>query len=266
METRATATENHTHHSPEHADSSAQHGGDAASNGVFISFVSPAYLDQDNIARVVRRGVETLKKTGRPFEWIVVDDGSPDRTGAEADSLAAAHAQVAALHHAANRGHGAALMTGLAAARGQWIGFCDGDDQYDPRDIALLLECCQRADVIVGRRTNYPNGPARALLSALFNAVLRWLFDVPYRDLGCAFKMFRREALGVSQARSTGIFMQCEMALRAHRAGLRVAEVPIPSYARTAGQSSSLRMKNIAGLARDVLRLFREFHHGPGAP
>lgn len=256
METRATATEKPRDFAP---------GSSAVDRHIFISFVSPAYHDQDNIARVVSRGVKALRATGHAFEWIIVNDGSPDRTGGEADALSASHESVTALHHPVNLGHGAALDTGIGAARGQWIGFCDGDDQYDPRDIALLLRHCDSADVIIGRRTNYPNGAARAMLSWAFNAMLRWLFDAPYRDLGCAFKMFRRDALCVCGVSSRGIFMQCEMALRAHRAGLRVVEVPIPSYPRTAGQSSSLRMKNVIALVKDVLSLFREFHHGPCA-
>jgi len=233
---------------------------DSSAQDINVSFFCPAYLDQDNLERVVLRGLRTLEKHAGACEWLIVDDGSPDRTGSVADALAAQHARVEALHHDANRGHGAALKTGLAAARGRWVGFCDGDDQYDPRDIDLLLLHCELADVIIGRRIHYPNGPVRAVFSAIMNAALRWLFGAPYRDLGCAFKMFRREALPVVQARSSGIFTQCEMVLRAHRAGLRVAEAPVPAYPRTAGQSTSLRPRNILGLMGDILLLFREFY------
>lgn len=225
-----------------------------------ISFFCPAYLDEDNVARVVRRGVATLARRTHRFEWIIVDDGSPDRTGAVADALAAELDSVRVVHHDSNRGHGTALKSGFAGARGRWVGFCDGDDQYDPRDMDLLLAHCGHADVIIGRRTTYPNGPGRAFLSAAFNAGLRWLFGTPFRDLGCAFKLFRADTLEPAQARSSGIFTQCEMVLRAHRAGLRIVEVPVPAYPRLAGRSSSLRMSNISAMIRDIAALFREFY------
>lgn len=225
-----------------------------------VSFFCPAYLDQDNVARVVRRGVATLARCTSAYEWIIVNDGSPDRTGAVADALAAEFGPVRVAHHDSNRGHGAALKTGFALARGEWAGFCDGDDQYDPRDLALFLAHCGHADVIIGRRTSYPNGPARAFLSAALNAGLRWLFGTPFRDLGCAFKLFRTDTLTCAKARSNGIFTQCEMVLRAHRAGLRIVEVPVPAYPRVAGRSSSLRMSNISAMIRDIAALFREFY------
>ena len=225
-----------------------------------ISFFCPAYLDEDNVGRVVRRGTAALERAGLSYEWIIVTDGSPDRTAAAADELAEELPRVRTVHHEKNMGHGAALKTGFAQARGAWVSYCDGDDQYDPRDIALMLPLTQDADLIIGRRTVYPNGPARRMFSWLFNAALRGLFNQPYRDLGCSFKMFRRDVLQDISARGSGIFVQCEMVLRARRAGLRIVEVPVPAYPRTFGRSSSTSWKNVRQLIRETFSLWREFY------
>jgi glycosyltransferase involved in cell wall biosynthesis len=235
------------------------HSGCAA-GGPRVTFFCPAYQDAPSVGRVVRRGVRALQKHCGAYEWFIVDDGSADDTGAATDALAAELPGVRAIHHEHNRGHGAALRSGFDAATLDWVGYCDGDDQYDPRDIDLFLEQIDRADIIIGRRTNYPNGIRRRLASAAFNVILRGLFDQPFRDLGCSFKLVRLDALAGVTPRTDGIFAQCEMVLRARRAGLRIVEVPIPAYPRMHGRSSSMRPRNVWLLIKDMMRLWREFY------
>jgi len=225
-----------------------------------ISFFCPAFLDEDNLPYVVKRGVATLRRIAGDFEWLIIDDASPDGTGRVADSLAAMNPEVSVLHKKKNEGHGPALKTGFAAARFEWAGFCDGDDQYDARDIALLAAHTADADVIIGRRSAYPNGGFRGTLSWLFNAALRHLFGVPFHDLGCSMKLFRSAILPVVSAKSDSIFTQCEMVLRAHRAGLRIVEVEVPAYPRIGGRSTSVNARSVALVARDALSLWKEFH------
>lgn len=224
-----------------------------------ISFFCPAYLDEDNLALVVERGVKTLQRVAGEFEWIIIDDASPDGTGAAADALAARLPQVRAVHNTQNEGHGRALKKGFSLGKFEWTGFCDGDDQYDARDIALLAAQTCNADIVITRRRNYPNGAFRGLLSATFNAALRALFGAPFVDLGSSMKLFRRDCLPHIAAKSSGIFAQCEMALRAHRAGFKIVEVEIPAYPRIGGKSSSISSSSILQLSRDALALWKEF-------
>lgn len=231
-----------------------------ATGGPRVTFFCPAYEDAPSVGRVVRRGVRALRRHCAEFEWVIVDDGSADGTGDAADALAAELPGVRAIHHEKNRGHGAALRSGFEAAALDWAGYCDGDDQYDPRDMDLFMERIGDADLLITRRTNYPNGPWRRLLSAVFNLILRGLFDQPFRDLGCSFKMVRRDVMERISPRTDGIFAQCEMVLRARRAGLRIVEVPIPAYPRMHGRSNSIRPRNVWLLIKDMLALWREFY------
>ena len=225
-----------------------------------ISFFCPAYLDENSLRRVVGRGVETLEQIAGKFEWTIIEDCSPDGTAAVADRLAADFRQVAVIHNAKNMGHGNAVKKGFAISTLDWVGFCDGDDQYDPRDMQGMLGAMDSADVIIGSRIAYPNSYARKLMSAALNTAIRHFFSVPYKDLGCSFKLFRKEAVSVSVARSSGIFAQCEMVLRAHRAGFNIIEVPVRAYPRTSGASSSITLKSIRQLVREMLSLWYEFN------
>lgn len=225
-----------------------------------ISFFCPAYLDENNLRRVVSRGIETLEQVAGSFEWTIIEDCSPDGTGAAADALAADYPQVKVIHNQKNMGHGNAVKKGFEVSSLDWIGFCDGDDQYDPREMREMLGAMQWADAIIGRRVKYPNSFARRVMSGAMNAIIRHLFSAPFMDLGCSFKLFRKDAAAASKASSNGIFAQCEMVLRAHRGGYKIAEVPVNAYPRTSGVSTSITLKNVWRLGADMLSLFYEFN------
>src|ERR687885_3058023 len=104
----------------------------------FLSLVLPAHDEEANLEPVVRAALAALPGIVREFEIVVVDDGSRDATPAIADRLATEDARVRVVHHPRNRGYGAALRSGFAAARGDRIAFMDADPQFDVRDLARL--------------------------------------------------------------------------------------------------------------------------------
>jgi glycosyltransferase involved in cell wall biosynthesis len=106
---------------------------------ISISLFFPCYNEQDNVKRVVEKAVEVLEGMGADFEVIVVNDGSADGTGEEADALAAADKRVRVVHHPQNMGYGAAVQSGIRNAKKELIFFTDGDGQFDIGEIKLLL-------------------------------------------------------------------------------------------------------------------------------
>ncbi len=220
-----------------------------------LSLIFPAYYDENNIGPLVERSLETLAGLCDELEIIIVEDGSPDGTGRVADSLAARHHEVTAVHHEKNRGHGAALKTGIANCSKPIIAFMDGDGQYDPVDLRLMLDLLEDADLVQGRRRVYPNGMKRLLISRFYNLCIRSIFSVPFKDLGCSIKVFRREVAQKCMPEPDGIFAQGELVLRAHYAGFRVVEAPANCYPRKSGRSSSMSPGNVQLLLRDMSRL-----------
>src|SRR5512144_1190883 len=104
-----------------------------------LSIFFPAYNDAGTIASLVIVAHMTAREITDDHEVIVVDDGSPDHTGALLDELAKAHAWLKVVHHPKNRGYGGALRSGFAAASKELVFYTDGDAQYDPRELATLL-------------------------------------------------------------------------------------------------------------------------------
>ena len=117
-----------------------------------VSAFVPCHNEEGNVEAVVRGLLTTLGALGVPFEVVVVDDGSTDRTAEVVRRLAQQDRRVRLVQHPRNIGYGAALRTGFASARYPWVFFTDGDGQFDPRDFVRLVPHTASADLVVGYR------------------------------------------------------------------------------------------------------------------
>lgn len=117
-----------------------------------ISAVFPAYSEEGNIKRTVRSALDVLSQCCERFEVIIIDAGSTDRTAEAVQGIADQDPRVRLLRHGQNGGYGAALKTGFAVARHQWVFLSDADGQFDLNDIRRLLPYVNSADLIVGYR------------------------------------------------------------------------------------------------------------------
>ncbi|MBW3606155.1 MAG: polyprenol monophosphomannose synthase [Actinobacteria bacterium] len=209
--------------------------------------VIPTY----NEAATLRRVVESVRATGRAHA-LVVDDASPDGTGALADWLAERDYGVHVLHRERKDGLGAAYRAGMtwALASGyDAIGQMDADASHDPADVPRLLDSLHNADLVIGSRyvpgggvRNWPR--SRQLLSRGGNAYVRLWTGLPVADATAGFRVFRRQtlaALDVDDLRSDGYSFQIELALRTYASGFRVVEIPITFMERTDGESKMSR-------------------------
>ena len=213
-----------------------------------VVMVVPTYNEVDNLEWIVGR----MRAAEPTVDLLVVDDDSPDGTGAVADRLAAADPQVAVVHRTEKAGLGAAYLHGFAVAleRGyDVIGEMDADGSHQPEQLHRLLTALATADLVIGSRyvpggsvVNWPL--ARQALSRGGNLYVRLLLGIHVRDATAGFRLFRREALekiDLAGVQSTGYVFQTDMAYRALRAGLRVVEVPIEFVERVRGDSKMSR-------------------------
>jgi len=212
--------------------------------------ILPTYNEAENVEPIVRAAGEVL--TGASPDGhrvLVVDDGSPDGTGAIADRLARECAWVEVLHRSSKNGIGPAYLAGFRHALDHGAGFVmemDSDFSHDPADLARLLEAVHAgADLALGSRYVPGGGVSdwgllRRLVSEGGSAYARLMLGLPIRDLTGGFKCFRREvleAIHFDGVRSRGYAFQVELTYRATRAGFRVVEVPIVFRDRQRGQS-----------------------------
>jgi dolichol-phosphate mannosyltransferase len=157
-----------------------------------LSVVIPVRNEAPNIAPLVAEIGAAL--AGLPHEIVYVDDGSTDATPA-ALAAAAATAPVRHLRHRASCGQSAAVVTGIRAARGEWIATLDGDGQNDPADIPRLLARAQEeggAILVAGHRVNRRDSWVKRRSSRIANAVRAWLLKDATPDTGCGLKVFPR--------------------------------------------------------------------------
>ena len=197
------------------------------------------------------------------FEVICVDDGSRDGTGPVADRLAAEHPEVVrVVHHPVNRGYGAAVRSGLAAARYPLVCFTDGDRQFRIADLATLLARLEEpspggppADVVAGFRIRRADAALRLAYARIYRACLRLFFGLAVRDPDCACKLFRREALEGVRVESGGAFLSAELLIKIGARGGRIVEQGVPHHPRTAGRASGANPRVVARAVRDFWAL-----------
>ncbi len=218
----------------------------------------PAYNEEENIEAVVADALAALPRFADEFEIVIVDDGSRDRTGEIADRLAAADARVRVIHHRPNRGYGGAVRSGLESARLPYVFFTDGDHQFRLADLGLLIREIDQADAVVGYRAKRMDPPRRLFIAWVYKQVIRVLFGGGFRDVDCAYKLFRTELFGrvpLSRVRSNGAFFSAELLLLLRAAGLRVRQVRVPHHPRVAGLAAGAAPMVVLRTLRDMALL-----------
>jgi glycosyltransferase involved in cell wall biosynthesis len=225
-----------------------------------LSYFFPAHNEEANLEGLVQEALETLPSIAETFEIIAVNDGSRDRTREIADRLAAEHPDVRAIHHDVNRGYGGALRSGFEASRYELLAFTDGDRQFRVVDIARLTErlaAADHPDVVVGYRIKRADPMIRVLYARTYKLANRIFYGLRVRDVDCACKLFRREALEGVRVESGGAFFSAELLVKIGEQGRSIAEVGIPHYARTAGSPTGARPSVIGRAVKDfwMLRL-----------
>jgi dolichol-phosphate mannosyltransferase len=211
--------------------------------------ILPTYDEAENIDSFVR-AVDAVLAEAAPagHHILVVDDNSPDGTGAIADRLAEELPAVEVLHRAGKGGLGSAYLAGFETALAGGADLVlemDSDFSHDPADLERLLAAAEDADLVLGSRYVPGGGVAnwgliRQVLSKGGCWYARKVLDLDVRDLTGGFKCFRRsvlESIDLPSVRSTGYAFQVELTYRACQAGFRVAEVPIVFHERQAGES-----------------------------
>ena len=236
-----------------------------------VLVVIPTYNERDNLRELVPR----VLAIGPAYRVLVVDDNSPDGTGAVAEGLAAEYPdRVRVLHRPQKRGIGPAYVAGFRVALATDAALVvemDADLSHNPHDLPPLVAAAADHDLVLGSRY-VPGGGTRGwpwyrrLISRLGCRYARRVLGVPVHDLTGGFKVFRREtlaALDLDAIRSDGYGFQIETTYRVLMAGGRVVEVPILFTDRVAGASKlSRRIVFEAVVMVWRLRLARPRHPG----
>jgi glycosyltransferase involved in cell wall biosynthesis len=201
-----------------------------------LSIVIPVYNEGPNIKQLLPELITTLETHGRPFEVIVIDDGSTDDTFDELARLQARDPRLRVIRFRRNFGQTAAFAAGFAYARGKLVVTMDGDLQNDPADIPRMAALADKDyDMVCGWRKDRKDKLAtRRVPSVLANKLISWATGVELHDYGCSLKVFRAEI--VKPLRLYGEMHRFLPAI-ASQVGVRITEVAVNHRAREAGTS-----------------------------
>ena len=216
-----------------------------------LTIVLPCFNEEANVADAIRMAVGACELCADDYEIVVVDDGSSDATATIAAQFAAADRHVRLVVHAHNRGYGDAVRSGIDAATMPWLLLTDADLQFDLRELEGFLPRAASADIVMGWRINRQDPLHRRLNAAAWNWLVSRLFDIPVRDIDCAFKLVRTAFAQDAQLAATGAMVSTELLVKTLAAGARLEEQGVVHRPRVAGESSGAN-------PRVVLRAFRE--------
>lgn len=225
-----------------------------------LSIVIPAYNEEERIVPTIGAIASHVSGLGFPWELIVADDGSTDRTVELIEELAFANLRL--LKTPTNGGKGSAVQRGMLAARGKYVLFDDADNSTPIEEIGKLLTEIETgaSDIAVGSRAadgaeEAHRTPLRRLLSTGLRWIVRYVFRIGVRDTQCGFKLFTRDAAQRLYTAQTimGFSFDLEILYLATRFGYRVVEVPV-AWVDAPGSKVDTA-KEVQRFLRDLLKI-----------
>jgi len=207
-----------------------------------LSVIIPVF----NEAGTIRAVIEKVQAVDIDKEVIIVDDGSSDDTYRVLRELR--YINLKLVHHTKNRGKGAAVVTGLSQAAGEYMIIQDADLEYEPADYPLLMNALNsgQADMALGARftKQYHGALVPRVGNRFLTALLNLLFGVKLNDCFTCYKMFKAQAARDFNLKARSFDIEIEMLAKAVKAGLKIIEVPVSYVPRTYSEGKKIRIKD----------------------
>jgi glycosyltransferase involved in cell wall biosynthesis len=222
-------------------------------SNITLSVFFPAYYDEKNIGKVADSAVRVLEEMKlKDYEVIIIEDGSPDKTGEVADMLAGKYPKVRVIHHEKNMGYGATLKDGFLNAKFDYVFYTDGDNQFDLEELKKFVALIPYSDIVVGYRKSKQYSLYRKFTSLCYNYLLKLIFDIQYWDIDCAFKLFKTDLFKKIHIDSIDAFIDAEIMLKAKLLNYSVTEVGVVHLPRVDGISTGARPSVIIKTIKEV--------------
>ncbi|MFA5356533.1 MAG: glycosyltransferase family 2 protein [Candidatus Omnitrophota bacterium] len=217
-----------------------------------LSVIVPVY----NEAGTIRQILERINAVDIDKEIIAVNDGSSDGTEKILGDIR--HNNLKVIHHSSNRGKGAAFLTGLSHAQGEFVVIQDADLEYDPADYLKLMAAMKEnnADIVLGARftKGYHGLLVHRLGNRLLTVLLNLLFKVKLNDCFTCYKLFRRDIINALNLREQSFTIETEIVAKAAKKGLRIIEVPVSYQPRSYSQGKKIRCRDGIAAIRSIIR------------
>jgi glycosyltransferase involved in cell wall biosynthesis len=218
-----------------------------------LSAFFPAYNEEASITEVYAGLKNVLPRITDDYEIIAVNDGSRDKTGAIAESLAGRDQRFRVIHHEQNRGYGAAIRSGILASGKDYVFYMDGDNQFDATQLVDWPQYLDHYDAVIGYRINRQDPRMRRLNAWAWNKLIGAAFGIKVRDVDCAFKLIRAGVFAEISLGSSGAMVSTELLVKMQKEGFTFREVGVFHSPRRHGKSTG-------GNPRVIFKAFKELY------
>ncbi len=219
-----------------------------------LSIVLPAYNEAENIDRSVKTLIDVSRSICDKFEIIVVNDGSTDRTSSILNSIDSKNLVI--VNHKNNLGYGEALKSGIRSTMYDYIFITDSDLQFDANELCEFIKFIPEYDAVVGYRYKR-NDPIIRLINAwIWNKINKLLFGLNYKDIDCAFKLFKASKLKNIKLISSGAMISPELMFNMKSQGCKIKELPVKHFARIHGNPTGAKFHVIFRAGKEVVGFY----------
>lgn len=220
-----------------------------------LTIFFPCYNDGGTIATMIIRGMQVGQAVADDFEILVINDGSQDDSALILEEMARLYpVRVRCMHETRPSGYGGVLRKGFASARKDWIFYTDGDAQYDPRELSVLVDTLDAGtDMVNGYKIKRRDPIHRVWIGLAYQYFVKLAFGLVIRDVDCDFRLLRRSIFDKVHLESQSGTITFEMVKKIQDAGFKIAEAPVNHYYRQYGVSQFFNLRRVLRTLFDLL-------------
>ena len=219
-----------------------------------VSVFFPCYNDEFSIGPMVAAAHEALLEAGVDYEITVINDASPDNSARVLEAMEEEYkGKLKVITHNPNRGYGGALKSGFTSATKQWVFYTDGDGQYDPSELLMLIKNAgDDIDIVQGYKTldgkiRGRNDPLyRKIIGRAYHHFVSIFFRLKIRDVDCDFRLIRNDVLKKLDLHNDSGVICLELVRKLQDQGARFVEVPVSHLSRPHGSSQFFNFPRVA--------------------
>lgn len=227
-----------------------------------LSVFFPTYNEAQAMPATVLKAKKVLEHVARKWEIIIVNDGSTDNSGQEAEKLAISDKRIHVINHKVNRGYGAAFKTGFYGAKYKWIAFTDSDGQFVFSEIENFIakQKDTNADLVIGYYKRRQVSNLKIVTSRMWELAVFLLFGLHVKDIDCGFKFVGKHVIDSIQKLESerGAFISSEFLIKAKKKGFKIVEIPVTHLPRKSGKGTGRHIRVILQSFIDLFRLWRK--------
>lgn len=202
-----------------------------------ISVFLPALNEQENIKTCIFSVKRYLDKRFKDYEILVISDGSTDNTNKIVKEFAKKDRHIKLIHHKKNLGYGAVLRSGFAHSSKELIFYTDSDNQFNIKDVDLLLPLLSFYDIVAGFRINRQDPLMRIFIANVYNILIKILFNFKVKDIDSSFKLYKKDVFKNMQLKANTGLIDAEILIKAKKNGFSIGQIGVRHYPRMKGKT-----------------------------